>query len=187
MRTRIAMLAIAALAYGVPAYAQESGGNLYETLRKVWQLPEVTREARQLGVPESDIRAIFNTARERRVPAGELTEIWIGENASIREHGPVDNFGAFVQERLRQGLRGRDLAAAIRAEHAARGKGKGAIKNPNASVGGRGRGHGSGGDDDDDRGRSGDHDDDDDKGSDDRGRSDKAPGKSGNAGKKGGS
>ena len=52
------------------------------------------------------------------------------QSRAIDEHGPTDNFGAFVQSKLDQGLRGRELSDAIRAEHAAHGKGKGAIKNP---------------------------------------------------------
>jgi len=43
---------------------------------------------------------------------------------SAEEHGPVDNFGAFVKSKLAEGLRGRDLADAIAIEHKVRGKGK---------------------------------------------------------------
>jgi hypothetical protein len=70
------------------------------------------------------------------------------ENKAIREHGPVDNFGAFVQRRLDEGLRGRDLADAIRAEHAAHGRarartcpereGQGHAEEPSAA---KGKGH----------------------------------------------
>lgn len=121
------VLAAVALAIAAPVAAQDSP-NTIEGLLKAIRLPQETQEARILGVPERDIRTILTTGREQRVPAGVLTEVLVVENESIREHGPVDNFGAFVQAQLQQGKRGRDLAAAIRAEHAARGKGKGAIR-----------------------------------------------------------
>jgi len=107
-----------------PSAAQESSGILASVLQALL-VPRITQEARTLGVPESDIRAILDRARERRVPAAAVTELFESENKAIREHGPIDNFGAFVQRRLDEGLRGRDLAEAIRAERAAHGKDKG--------------------------------------------------------------
>lgn len=117
--------ALALLLVAVPAHAQDSGELSVAELIQAFRLPAATREARQLGVPERDLLDIFRTARERRVSAGSLADLFFEENDAVRKHGPIDNFGAFVQDKLRQGLRGRELAAAIHAEHARRGMGKG--------------------------------------------------------------
>jgi hypothetical protein len=138
MKTCIWILVLATAWTAAPATAQESSGGALASVLQALLLPRTTQEARTLGVPESDIRAILDRARERRVPAADVTELFEHENRAIREHGPVDNFGAFVQRRLDEGLRGRDLAEAIRAEHAAHGKGKGHGGTPEAA---KGKGH----------------------------------------------
>lgn len=117
--------ALALMLVAVPAFAQESGDMSVAQLIQAFRLPAATREARQLGVPERDLIDIFRTARERQVSAGSLADLLFEENDAVRKHGPIDNFGAFVQDKLHQGLRGRELAAAIHAEHARRGMGKG--------------------------------------------------------------
>jgi len=88
-------------------------------------LPISTSEARKEGASNEDITSILDVLQREKVPADEARQVIDEERAARREHGPVDNFGAFVQAKLAAGLRGQELAAAIRAEHAARGKGKG--------------------------------------------------------------
>lgn len=88
-------------------------------------LPGITQEARRAGIPDEDIAEVIDVARERDLPPEERREILEGATEVARETGPIDNFGAFVQSRLAEGLRGRALADAIRAEHQLRGKGKG--------------------------------------------------------------
>lgn len=100
-------------------------------------LPVSTAKARIEGTPSEEISRILDILLGARLPADEARGVIDEERAARREHGPVDNFGAFVQSRLQAGLRGRELAAAIRAEHAARGKGR---------MKGEGRGEGRGGD-----------------------------------------
>lgn len=96
-----------------------------EEMLKVIQLPGQAEEAREAGVPDEDIRVILEESARRKLPPAD-TEIILEESiTSVRENGPVDNFGAFVQMKLDEGLRGRDLAAAIHQEHRLRGKGKG--------------------------------------------------------------
>jgi hypothetical protein len=90
------------------------------------QLPVVTAEARREGVPNSEIKDVLDVMVKEKIPAHEATAVMDTARAVRRQHGPVDNFGAFVQTQLASGKRGRELAAAIRAEHAKRGKGKGA-------------------------------------------------------------
>jgi hypothetical protein len=125
MRKSVCMTVMAVLLAAVPVMAEESGNPLVQQILQAARLPTVTREARVLGVPEQDLQAVFATAREHRILAGDLTALLSEENDAVRKYGPVDNFGAFVQEKLAAGLRGRELAAAIHAEHAARGIGKG--------------------------------------------------------------
>lgn len=88
-------------------------------------LPVSADEARNEGVSNDEIRQVLGAMEAQKVPAHEARQVFDEERAARRDHGPVDNFGAFVQSRLQAGLRGQELAAAIRAEHAARGKGKG--------------------------------------------------------------
>jgi len=90
------------------------------------QLPIVTTEARREGIASEEIRAVLEAMGRSGIPAYEATLVIDTARAARREHGPVDNFGAFVQSQLAAGKRGRDLAAAIRAEHARRGRGRGA-------------------------------------------------------------
>ena len=89
------------------------------------RLPVVADEARREGAASGEIREVLEAMSRARVPAHEATVILDSARAVRREHGPVDNFGAFVQTQLAEGKRGRELAAAIRAEHARRGKGNG--------------------------------------------------------------
>ena len=128
MPRHVVLLALAATLSAAPVQAQVTGESRLQSILQAIRLPKATQEARALGVPDDDIRGILDQARRQQVPPSALTEVLEGECESIREHGPIDNFGAFVQGKLDQGLRGRDLSAAIRAEHAARGKGKGHAK-----------------------------------------------------------
>src|SRR5688500_15441951 len=90
------------------------------------RLPVVADSARREGTANESIRDVLEAMTKSRLPAHEATVILDSARAARREHGPVDNFGAFVQSQLAAGKRGRDLAAAIRAEHARRGRGRGA-------------------------------------------------------------
>jgi len=125
MRRVLGWTAMLVMMVAAPVAAQESNDDLVLGILQAIRLPTVTREARMLGVSDRDVRDILNSGRERRVRAGSMAELFAAENDAIRQHGPIDNFGAFVQSKLDAGLRGRDLAAAIQAEHGARGKGKG--------------------------------------------------------------
>lgn len=87
------------------------------------QLPMVATEARREGVASDQIRVALEAMRAAGVPPSEATLLMDSARAARREHGPVDNFGAFVQSQLAAGKRGQELAAAIRAEHARQGKG----------------------------------------------------------------
>ena len=125
MRSFIVIAALMSLA--VSAYAQTSAEKdqaSREWLQKVFGMPGRADEIRKTGVPESEVRSIFDVLAGRNLPPQEVDEILVAHRDAAREHGPTDNFGAFVQSQLDKGLRGRELAAAIKAEHVARGKGK---------------------------------------------------------------
>jgi hypothetical protein len=89
-------------------------------------LPSRARDLRNAGVAPGEVETTLKGARSRGVPAGETAEVLDETAQAVKEHGPIDNFGAFVQAQLDAGLRGKALADAIRAEHAAHGKGHGA-------------------------------------------------------------
>ena len=96
---------------------------LRERIRTAARLPEAASEAREAGIPEEEVGKVLTEARRRSMPAEEVEAVLVESAASARQNGPVDNYGAFVQSQLDQGLRGRELRDAIHAEHAARGKG----------------------------------------------------------------
>ena len=122
------------------ALAQDS---LRQNILRAIDLPRAAAELRAAGVPVDEVRNAIETARRRRVPAAETEEVLSETSRAVEEHGPIENFGAFVQTQLQSGLRGRDLAAAIRAEHQRNGIGRGRRLGP-PGEGGRGRGQGQG-------------------------------------------
>lgn len=124
MRSSSGILGLALLA-GAAGPLNAQNPDWLTRLLEASYLPVSTTEARKEGASSSDIQQVLDVLRREKVPPDEARQVIDEERAARREHGPVDNFGAFVQARLQQGLRGRDLAAAIRAEHQARGKGKG--------------------------------------------------------------
>ncbi|MFC1640244.1 hypothetical protein ACFL3B_05740 [Gemmatimonadota bacterium] len=138
MRT-FAILSVAVSTF-LPSHvnAQDS---LRQNILRAIDLPRAAAELRAAGVPVDEVRNAIETARRQRVPAAEAEEVLAETSRAVEEHGPIDNFGAFVQTQLDAGLRGRDLAAAIRAEHQRNGIGRGRrLDGPN--EGGRGRGQG---------------------------------------------
>jgi hypothetical protein len=91
-------------------------------------LPVSAAQARREGASNREVRDALRALRENKVPAHEARLVIDEERSARKANGPVDNFGAFVQTKLKAGLRGKDLAAAIKAEHVARGKGKAVAK-----------------------------------------------------------
>jgi hypothetical protein len=116
---RTVLLALG-LAVSAPLHAQT-----HRDIIDAIKLPRAADEAREEGVPEKDVRTAIEGAFKKGVPASETKEVMNQSTRAVRENGPIDNFGAFVQSQLDRGLRGRELAAAIHAEHARRGIGKG--------------------------------------------------------------
>ncbi|MED5373872.1 MAG: hypothetical protein VX899_22830 [Myxococcota bacterium] len=88
------------------------------------ELPSAADRYRQSGASEADTGQALRSMQEAGVPAAEAAQTMEQANQAAREHGPTDNFGAFVQGQLKEGKRGNDLADAIHEEHRAHGKGK---------------------------------------------------------------
>jgi hypothetical protein len=104
------------------AAAQESKRD--EILAMI-DLPTQAQALRNKGVDKREVKEALRAARGRKLKAKEARDLLAESGKAVDEHGRIDNFGAFVKGKLESGLRGRELAAAIRAEHQARGKGKG--------------------------------------------------------------
>ena len=105
------------------------------------KLPEEARLAREAGIPDEEIREVMKEARKRKLGPRETGTILKEGSRASKENGNIEHFGAFVKERLNQGMRGKDLANAIHEEHRQRGKGKGNM-NKNQSRGDKGKGDG---------------------------------------------
>jgi hypothetical protein len=119
------LLAVAMIASPVGAIGAQQP-SLIERLRAAMQLPAIVDSVKKnSGMPEREVNEVIAEIKRRRMPASEARDVLQEANAAIRDHGPLDNFGAFVKARLDAGLRGRALAQAIRQEHARRGIGKG--------------------------------------------------------------
>ena len=106
-----------------------------DEILRVIGLPTIAEEARRAGLPDEDVRIILDEAQKQDLPPSATEAILQNGRDAALESGPVDNFGAFVQARLRDGLRGQDLAAAIHSEHKMRGKGIGQVKDKKQGQG----------------------------------------------------
>ena len=128
----VTLLAVTATLAPLPTAAQDvtveeaverAASSAIEAILGAIRLPDVVDEAREAGVSDSTLTGILDDLRASSLPAADAEELLDQEVEAVRAGGPVDNFGAFVQARLADGLRGRELADAIRAEHRAMGIG----------------------------------------------------------------
>jgi hypothetical protein len=111
----------------VAGVAQEPSGRapLDSALARIFRLPRTTTEAREKGVPDSQVGSIIDILRRGNVPAADAQEILDAEVRATAEGRSTGNFGEFVQAQHRAGLRGRALADAIHREQVRRGMGRG--------------------------------------------------------------
>lgn len=138
IRRTAALLAVSLIGWSTPSFAQVP--DWVNQILAAAQLPVVATEARREGIAADEIRKVLDALFNAGVPAYEATTLIETERQAHREHGPTDNFGAFVQGQLAAGKRGQELAAAIRAEHARQGKGNAAKKAKDQQPDNRGRG-----------------------------------------------
>lgn len=122
MLARAAALSLVALIASV-AMAQDVDPNA--RIIASLELPHAANEARRAGVGDDQIGIVLGMGKEKKAEAGDVAGALRAGAEGVKDNGPIDNFGAFVQAQLDAGLRGQELAAAIKAEHAAHGKGKG--------------------------------------------------------------
>jgi hypothetical protein len=123
MRTSLTLIALALAAAPAGAQNQEPADSGF--WQRVLNLPKTVDEGRQAGIPSGTIWGVLDSLRRARVPAQEAQVIVQDEVDAVKAGAPKENFGAAVNAMLARGLRGRELAAAIHAEHARRGMGKG--------------------------------------------------------------
>ena len=149
MRSLWTLIVLAALV--LPARAQDTQRSAEASLiANILNLPLAVESARRAGIPSGTIWGVLDSLRRHRVPAADAEQILRGEVEAVEKGGPKENFGAFVNAQLARGLRGRELAAAIHAEHARRGIGQGRGRGPDAEMGrgaadkGKAKGRGSG-------------------------------------------
>jgi hypothetical protein len=144
VRHTLVYLTLAALSGPVQlAAAQQPASTVRDRIRAALELPSIVDSIRRRGgIPEEEVRVVVDEARRKNIPANETRDVLKEADNAIRDHGPVDNFGAFVKARLDAGLRGRALAQAIRQEHARRGIGKGNMRGAAGSQPGQ-RGQGA--------------------------------------------
>ena len=114
-------------------------------LARAIQLPTAAHQLRNEGVPDADVVAALSAAEDHGLSAAEATEVLEAEARAGTQHGRIDGFGAFVKTQLDAGKRGKELAAAIHAEHEARGMGKSRGKGKGKSESqGKGKGKADG-------------------------------------------
>lgn len=118
-----ALLLVAALIVAAPLGAQGTPTALDSALNRALNLPHIMQRARAAGIPDSSVRGILAEMRRRGVPAEDAEPALEMEVDAVEAGGQRDNFGAFVRAQVESGLRGRELAARIRAERQARGLG----------------------------------------------------------------
>ena len=139
MRSLWTLIALVALVQ--PVGGQQTPPSAESALiASILNLPLAVDAARRAGIPAGTIWDVLDSLRRRRVPAADAEQILRAETEAVERGAPRDNFGAFVNAQLARGLRGRELAAAIHAEHARRGIGQGRGRGPGAEQKDRGRG-----------------------------------------------
>jgi len=145
------------LALAAPLSAQDDAKSKRAEILAALDLPTQAQALRDKGAEKGQVKEALRAARGKKLKAKETRDLLKSASDAADEHGTVENFGTFVKSQLAAGKRGRDLAAAIRAEHGKRGRGKGHMKEHQARKRAakgkpdkRGRGKGKAPDDGDD-------------------------------------
>ena len=118
------MIGMLALAVTLAATPPPQTGDGWAGILAALELPALVTEARRTGITETTLRRVLDGLLGRGVTADDAVVVLREELDAVHAGGPRDNFGAFVQQKLAAGLRGRALAEAIRAEHRKSGIGK---------------------------------------------------------------
>ena len=102
------------------------------------EFPRIMQRARAAGAADSTLRGMLEIMRTRGLPAHDATAAIETEVEMLEQGGNKDNFGQFVKSQVEAGLRGRELAASIRAERARRGMGPDRAERAERAEGQRG-------------------------------------------------
>ena len=77
-------------------------------------LPRLASDLRDEGVSDYDVREALDAMREADIPAGDATQVLRAEFEARQQHPKsVQGFGALVHGQVRDGVRGKALAAAV--------------------------------------------------------------------------
>jgi len=120
-------LLIPILALAMPLWAQDKAEKRADILASL-DLPNQAQALRDKGAEKAQVKEALRAARGKKLKPKETRDLLKEASSAADENGTIDNFGTFVKSQLESGKRGRDLAAAIRAEHGKRGRGKGHMK-----------------------------------------------------------
>jgi hypothetical protein len=107
------------------------------------EFPRIMQRARAAGAADSTLRGMLEIMRTRGLPAHDATAALETEVEILEQGGNKDAFGQFVKSQVESGLRGRELAASIRAERARRGMGPDRAQRAEGQRGGRPEGAGA--------------------------------------------
>lgn len=130
MRSMVAIVVgCAVMAAPALGFADSGAEAKADAVLEALELPEVAQQLRDAGVEEGELGEALGVLRQQE-EADDESEVSSVRNAArvlraeakqAEEHGPIDNFGEFVQEQIDDGVQGRDLAESIRAERQRRG------------------------------------------------------------------
>ena len=118
MRT-LAIVALFVVAPALVAQPSAPGPSQPQTAARTMaprSLDTLIARARRSGIPDSTVRGVVTEMRRSGATNDEALEAAEMEVVAVERGGRRDNFGQFVRSRTASGLRGRELAAAIRAE-----------------------------------------------------------------------
>ncbi|MFU8806083.1 MAG: hypothetical protein ACNA8W_19885, partial [Bradymonadaceae bacterium] len=105
-----------ALADGEPPVPGEKAAAMLEAM----ELPRAAHELREAGVARAEVvEALVSLRADKKDddedrPAQRSARVLRAEAETAREHGPTENFGAFVREQVKDGVRGQELTQMIR-------------------------------------------------------------------------
>lgn len=123
--TSLLILVLPMLVFAQEEAEAEEELSLLERVQRAAEIVTASEEAREVGMSEEEVNEVLEGARDRGLSPAETGDVLNESTEAVKESGPVDNFGAFVQAKLDEGLRGKELAHAIHEEHRLHGKGKG--------------------------------------------------------------
>ncbi len=88
---------------------------LEDDILAVINLPLAAADAREAGIAEDDLKEVLDTIAEVGLSAGEASEALAEEAEVTRTRGVKRGFGLWVKLQIAEGLRGKQLAAKIKA------------------------------------------------------------------------